>query len=221
MCGEKSGRVEEKTQLISAKEPGAVKKVAAFVRQGELVVLPTDTVYGVGCAADNETAIARLYRVKQRPFSKAIPILLADLSHLPAVTAFIPPVAEALIQQYWPGPLTLILPKHPNLPAVLSPNQGVAVRIPDHTLTRTVIRAAGGAMAVTSANQSGEPAAETAVQAFQTLAGQVTVVLDDGPSPRGQASTIISCMGNKLKIIRSGPIHPAEIRRFREAQVAV
>lgn len=210
--------METKTQLILADAPGAIDRAAAYVRQGRLVVLPTDTVYGVGCAAFDEAAIRRLYAVKQRPYHKAIPILLADLAGLTAVTAHVPPQAQALIQLYWPGPLTIILPKRPALPAVLSPNEGIAVRIPNHPAARALIRAAGGAMAVTSANRSGQPAAQTAVQAATYLGDGVTAVLDDGPAPMGQASTIVDCTGDDMHLIRSGPISWTEIQSLTEAQ---
>ncbi len=210
--------METRTQLIPADAPGAIDRAAAYVRHGRLVVLPTDTVYGVGCAAFDEAAIRRLYAVKQRPYHKAIPILLADLADLTAVTAHVPPLAQALIQRYWPGPLTIILPKHPKLPGVLSPNEGIAVRIPDHAVARALIKAAGGAMAVTSANRSGQPAAQTAVQAAAYLEDGVTAVLDDGPAPMGQASTIVDCTGDDMRLIRSGPISWTEIQSLTEAQ---
>lgn len=210
--------METKTQLIPADAPGAIDRAAAWVRQGRLVALPTDTVYGVGCAAFDEAAIRRLYAVKQRPYHKAIPILLADLADLTAVTAHVPPLAQALIQRYWPGPLTIILPKHPALPAVISPNEGIAVRIPDQAVARALIRAAGGAMAVTSANRSGQPPAQTAGQAAAYLGDGVTAVLDDGPAPMGQASTIVACTGDDLRLIRSGPLSWAEIQSLTEAQ---
>ncbi|HFE67387.1 MAG TPA: threonylcarbamoyl-AMP synthase [Chloroflexi bacterium] len=206
------------TELIPADAPGAIDRAAAYVRQGRLVALPTDTVYGVGCAAFDEAAIRRLYEVKQRPYHKAIPILLADLEGLTAVATHVPPQAQALIHRYWPGPLTIILPKHPALPAVLSPNEGIAARIPAHAAARALIRAAGGAMAVTSANRSGQPPAQTAAQALAYLGDGVTAVLDDGPAPMGQASTIVDCAGNDIRLIRSGPISWTEIQSLTEAQ---
>ncbi|HID54138.1 MAG TPA: threonylcarbamoyl-AMP synthase [Anaerolineae bacterium] len=210
--------METKTQLIPADAPGAIDRAAAYVRHGRLVALPTDTVYGVGCAAFDEAAIHRLYAVKQRPYHKAIPILLADLADLTAVTTHVSPLAQALIQRYWPGPLTIILPKHPALPAVISPNEGIAVRIPDQAVARALIRVAGGAMAVTSANRSGQPPAQTAVQAAAYLGDGVTAILDDGPAPMGQASTIVACTGDDLHLIRSGPLSWAEIQSLTEAQ---
>lgn len=199
------------TQCLPAQEPDAIKKTAAYARQERLIVLPTDTVYGVGCDAFNGGAIRALYRAKQRPRQKAIPILLADVTDLPRVVRAVPDMAHRLIKQFWPGPLTLILPKHPDLPPEISDNEGVAVRIPDSEVARAVIRAAGGALAVTSANRSSEPPARTAAEAMQALGGWVTAVLDDGPAPMGIASTIIDCTGDSLTIVRHGPLPAADL----------
>ncbi len=181
-------------------------RAAQSIRAEQLVIFPTDTVYGIGAALHSEAAIAALYAAKQRPYSKPIPILLADHTDLARVVRTVPPIAQLFINQYWPGPLTLLLPKHPNLPAEISNNDSVAVRIPNNEVGRAIIRAAGGAMAVTSANLSGQAPAETAVAAKTKLAGWVTAVVDDGPSPYGAASTILDCTGHELKILREGPI---------------
>ena len=199
------------TQCLPAQAPDAIKKTAAYARQGHLIVLPTDTVYGVGCDAFDGQAIQALYRAKQRPRQKAIPVLLADVSDLSRVVRVVPEDAYRLIEQFWPGPLTIILPKHPDLPPEISDNEGVAVRIPHNAVARAVIRAAGGALAVTSANRSNEPPAQTAAQAMQALGGWVTAVLDDGPAPMGIASTIIDCIGDTPTIVRQGPLPAAEL----------
>ena len=188
-------------------------ETAVYLQQGHLVVFPTDTVYGIGADAFNEMAITRLYAAKQRPSAKGIPILLADLADIWRVTTTIPPLAEQYMQQFWPGPLTLIVPKHPNLPANISDNDGIAVRIPNCAVARAVIRAAGGAVATSSANLSGQPPAQTTQAAMEQLAGWVTAVLDDGPSPGGIASTIIDCTGTTPRLARQGPIHLEQLER--------
>ena len=181
-------------------------QAAAEARAGNLIVIPTDTLYGVACDAFNPEAVRLIYAAKQRPYSKPIPILLADSSDLHRVVRSVPAVAQAFIDQYWPGPLTILLPKHPDLPAEISDNDSVAIRIPDSQVGRDIIRATGGAMAVTSANLTGQEPAETAVDAQTKLAGWVTAVVDDGPSPHGAASTILDCTGHELRILREGPI---------------
>lgn len=194
------------TRHLFADEPGAIAETAEYVEAGQLVCLPTDTVYGVGCHAFNETAIRQLYAIKQRPLDKAIPILIADFSDLPKVTSHLPNLARSLTNQHWPGSLTIIVPKHPNVPDLLSADDTIAVRVPDHNVVRTVIRMAGGAMAMTSANISGQPPAQTAEEVLGYLNGLVTAVLDAGAAPMGQASTVVDCTGTKPIVLREGPI---------------
>lgn len=199
------------TRLLNAQQPNAVSLAAGWLRQGQLVAFPTDTVYGVGVDAFNAAAIEQLYRAKQRPISKGIPILLADLADLDKVTQDIPAVARRLMARFWPGPLTLIVPCRSYVPANISPNDSIAVRIPDCDVARALIRAAGGAVAATSANQSGQPPAQTGLEALAALAGVVTAVLDDGPTPGGVPSTIITFVDGVLRIIREGPITAAAL----------
>ena len=194
------------TRHLNAGDRGAIDEAAELLRHGHLVVLPTDTVYGVGAIAFNAIAVNRLYRVKQRPYQKGIPVLLADFDDLEKVTRHVPEIAWRYIERFWPGPLTLIVPKSSNLPTAISPNEGIAVRIPDNDVARALIRTAGGALAVTSANRSGHPPAQTASQALIELGGWVAAVLDGGPSPMSVASTIVSCLGSHPEIVREGPL---------------
>lgn len=199
------------TYLLNAQQPDAISQAAAWLRQGQLVAFPTDTVYGVGVAAFNAVAIKALYQAKQRPVSKGIPILLADPADLDKVTQNVPGMVRRLMARFWPGPLTLIMPRHPDLPANISPNDSIAVRIPDCDVARALIRAVGGAVAATSANQSGQPPAQTGAEALAALDGLVTAVLDDGPTPGGVPSTIITFVDGDLRIIREGPITAADL----------
>ena len=199
------------THLLNAQQSDAVTQAATWLQQGQLVAFPTDTVYGVGADAFNATAIEQLYQAKQRPDEKGIPILLADPADLEKVTQNIPDMVRRLMARFWPGPLTLIVPRHPDLPASISPNDSIAVRIPDCEVARALIRAAGGAVAATSANQSGRPPAQTGVEALAALAGRVTAVLDDGPTPGGIPSTIITFVDGTLRIIREGPITASDL----------
>jgi L-threonylcarbamoyladenylate synthase len=175
------------------------------------VAFPTDTVYGIGADPFDEAAIGRLYAIKQRPMEKGIPVLLADLADLERIAAGVPDSAAALIGRFWPGPLTLILPRQPLLPAIIAPEQTVAVRIPDHDVARAFIREAGGAVAASSANRSGQPPATSGNEAWRYLDGLVAAVLDDGPSPGDLASTIVDCTGPVLRILRPGPLDAADL----------
>ncbi|MCA9959740.1 MAG: threonylcarbamoyl-AMP synthase [Anaerolineales bacterium] len=198
--------IPQQTELWDAIMPEAITRTATLLQQGQLVVFPTDTVYGVGAHAFQAEAIARLYTAKIRSFEKGIPILLADLADLEKVSLSLPDIAQTYIEQFWPGPLTLVVRKRPTLPDNLSPNENIAVRIPDNAVARALIRAVGGAVAATSANISGQPPAQTAKQAFDALQDTVAVVLDGGPAPQGQASTVVDCTQNPPRILRPGPI---------------
>ncbi len=199
------------THRLNANETNAIATAANWLRQGRLVAFPTDTVYGVGVDAFNGTAIERLYAAKQRPFSKGIPILLSDLADLDKVAAHVPAIARKYIARFWPGSLTLIVARHPDLPAIISPNDGIAVRLPACETARALIRAAGGTVAATSANLSGQEPAQSGGEAMEKLDGLVTAVLDDGPTPGGVSSTIIDCTTSAPRILRQGPITAAEL----------
>jgi L-threonylcarbamoyladenylate synthase len=196
-----------KTELLDANEPGAIARAAALLVAGQIVAFPTDTLYGVGVNPFDAKAIERLYVMKARSLDKGIPILLADASDLARVAAAVPPLAHRLISEYWPGPLTLVLPKHPDLPANVSPNENIAVRIPAHPVGREVIRQAGGCVATTSANLSGEPPTATAAAAFAALENRIAAVLDGGPSEHGLSSTILDCTVDPPAVLRRGPIN--------------
>jgi L-threonylcarbamoyladenylate synthase len=194
------------TRWLIAGQPGAIEQAADLLKQGQVVAFPTDTLYGIAADPFNQAAIEKLFAVKNRPQEKGIPILLADLQDLDKVAQEVPPTAQSLINQYWPGALTLVVPKHPRLPSIISSNEGVAVRIPDHEISRAFIRAAGGAVAATSANLSGERPAQNAAEAFEAMNGLIAAVLDGGPVQHGQGSTVLDCMSDPPKVLREGPI---------------
>ena len=207
------------TIWLQAGQPKAIQKTADLLKQGLVVAYPTDTLYGVGVDAFNSAAIERLYQVKGRSLEKGIPVLLADLADLDKVTDYVSAVARSLIEQYWPGQLTLIVPKKPTLPANISPNTGIAVRIPDHEISRAFIRAAGGVVATSSANRSGEQPARNAAEAFEAMNGRIAAVLDGGPVHFGQASTVLDCMSDPPKVLREGPITVKNLSRLMAKQI--
>jgi L-threonylcarbamoyladenylate synthase len=201
---------------LSIDDPAAPDRAAEVIRAGGLVILPTDTVYGVAADLSQPDAVARLYEVKQRSPDKAIPILLSDFSHIRRVAQHVPPTARRLADAFWPGPLTIAVPKWPIIPDIVSALPTVGVRIPDHAGARAVIRACGGALAVTSANLSGGPNPLTAEEA--SLLGEgVDLLLDGGPCPGGQPSTVVDVSGGDMRIVRAGPIDEAALRRALEA----
>lgn len=195
-----------KTEYLYAGYPGAIERAADLLKAGQLVVFPTDTLYGVGGLAFNNAAVTALYQVKGRSLEKGIPILLADGDHVQLVAKDIPGIAQSMMDNVWPGALTLIVPRREGLPEGISPNANIAVRIPEHPVARAIIRAAGGAVATSSANLSGAAPARDAQEALQALEGRVAAVVDDGPAPRGVASTIVDCTVQPPRILRQGAL---------------
>lgn len=193
--------------------PDAPHRAAEILAGGGLVVLPTDTVYGVAADLWNEAAVAALYAAKGRPPDKAIPVLLAGVEHVSQVAADFPDDARLLADAFWPGPLTVAVPKRPDLPAIVSAYPTVGVRVPGHDGTRAVIRAAGGALAVTSANRSSAPDSLTAEEAAEALGEAVALVLDGGRCPGGRPSTVVDLTGGALRVVREGPLSEADLRR--------
>ena len=199
------------TLRLDADDPAAIAKVADLLQRGLPVVFPTDTVYGVGVLPFDAAALARLYAAKGRPAEKGIPVLLGDVADVAHVAGVIPLAAAALMAHFWPGPLTLVVPRRPGLPANLSPDDTVAVRVPDHAVARALIRAAGGAVAATSANVSGQPPARSADEVLAELGGRVAAVIDDGLSPGGVASTVVDCTTERPVVLRVGPLSAADL----------
>lgn len=186
---------------------------AALLRAGELVAFPTDTVYGVGAVCWNEQAVARLYTAKLRSPDKAIPILLADAADLELVAEHLPEAGLRLARAFWPGPLTLVVPRASAVPAaVTAGGASVAVRIPNHNLARALIRAAGAPLATTSANLSGQFSSVTADEVAAQLEGRIAMILDGGRCPGGAASTVVDVTGPVPRILRLGPVTEADIR---------
>jgi len=199
------------TIILPASDPDAIAHALEVLQAGGLVAFPTDTVYGVGALAFDAPAVESIYTAKNRPVEKAIPILLGGPEDLVKVTANIPSIAAKLAARFWPGALTLVVPKHPKLPDVVSSTPTVGVRVPDHPVARALLRAAGP-MAVTSANISGEASLKTAEDVNRQLNGRIPLILDGGETPGGVPSTVVNCLGTEPVILREGPITMKDIR---------
>ena len=199
-----------RTQVLPAADPQSLTTARDVLRRSGLVAFPTDTVYGLGVLVNDPAGIESLYRVKGRESAKAIPVLLCDLSELPLVAAEITPGLQRLAQHFWPGPLTLVVPRHPALPRELSPYPTIGVRIPDHPVALALLRLAGP-MAVTSANLSGRSSPTTAQEVVDQLDGRIELVLDGGRTPGGISSTVVDYSGLEPVILRQGPIDLGEL----------
>ncbi|MEW6241409.1 MAG: L-threonylcarbamoyladenylate synthase [Chloroflexota bacterium] len=200
-----------KTEILQATDPRAVPLALEILRGGGLVAFPTDTVYGLGALAHDGDAIVSIYAAKERPPEKAIPVLIWDAEDLEKVAMDVPEMARRLAARFWPGPLTIVVPKRADLPEAVSATATVGVRMPDHPAARTLLRAAGP-MAVTSANRSGGGNARRAEEVLAQLNGRIPLVLDGGETPGGVASTVVDCTGAKPVILREGPVTLEQIR---------
>jgi L-threonylcarbamoyladenylate synthase len=199
------------TIIRPATRPGAIERALEILQGDGLVAFPTDTVYGVGGLAFSTTAIDQLYQVKDRSTEKAVPILLGSVDQLSLVTGEVNDLARRLVERFWPGPLTLVLPRGPGLPANLSPYPTVGVRMPNHPVALALLNRSGP-LAVTSANLSGGQNTLTAQEVFTQLNERIPLILDGGSTPGGQPSTVVDCTGKEPFILRQGPISFEEIQ---------
>jgi L-threonylcarbamoyladenylate synthase len=199
-----------KTRVINAKEKDAINIALDALHDGQLVAFPTDTVYGLGAMAHDARAIRQIYRAKMRPVEKAIPVLIGHEDDIKLVALDISPKALLLAHRYWPGPLTLVVKKKPALPAIISDDNTVGIRIPNHPVALILLQKAGP-LAVTSANISDQPPATTAQQVLNQLGGRISLIMDGGTAPGGQPSTLVDCLGVRPRILREGPISEGEI----------
>jgi L-threonylcarbamoyladenylate synthase len=200
-----------KTECISADHPAAIQHAIDVLQHGGLVAFPTDTVYGLAALVQDVESIERLYVVKGRNTTKAIAVLLGNTEDLDQVTIDLRPEAYKIAENFWPGPLTMIVPRHPNLPDILAPLPTIGVRIPDHPVALSLLTATGP-LAVTSANLSGDKNTTTAQQVYNQLEGRVHLILDGGKSPGGVPSTVIDCTSSELEVLREGPIPLKKIK---------
>ncbi len=198
------------TKILSTDSPDAIASALEVLASGGLVAFPTDTVYGVAASLAVPTGIDGLYEAKARAANKAIAVLIADLDQLALLTAGLTPSAQRLAERFWPGALTLVLPKRADLPANLSPLPTVGVRMPDHSFARALIRAAGP-LATSSANISGEANPLNAQDVLAQLGGRIELLLDGGDVPGGVPSTVVDCTQDPPQVLRAGAISSAEI----------
>ncbi len=201
-----------------AREEG-LDAAADELRGNRLVVLPTDTVYGVAADAFEAAAVRRLMRAKGRGRDKPPPVMVSAVTTLDSLASEVPSYARDMIAELWPGPLTLVCTQQPSLTWDLGDNRStVAVRMPDHPLALALLERTGP-LAVTSANRTGMPAATTVAEAEKMLGDRVRVYLDGGDSSTDVASTILDVTGPKPRLLRRGGIDIERLREFDERVV--
>jgi len=192
--------------------PTVIKKVSEIIKKGGLVVLPTDTVYGLACDATNPVAVAKVFFIKKRPVSQPLSIAVADFKHIYKYVGNITDSAKKLAKKFLPGPITLVLKKSSIIPDVVtSGRDDIGIRVPDCKIVLMLINALKKPIVIPSANLHKHPSPTTTQQALKQLAGKVDLILDGGKTKYGIESTIVSCIDNKIKILRVGAISTKQI----------
>ena len=204
-----------------AQREAGIAAATTAIRSGELVVLPTDTVYGLAADAFDPAAVRRLLDAKGRGRDMPPPVLVGSAGTLDALGSDVPSWAGALVAHYWPGPLTIVVHQQSSLQWDLGETRGtVAVRMP-HDQVALELLGRTGPLAVSSANTTGKPAATDADQATTMLGGYVSVVLDGGPTVDDRPSTIVDCTGSQPRVLRVGAVPVEELRAVLADVVAV
>ncbi len=202
-----------RTLLLSASAPDSVHKASEIIRAGGLLAIPTETVYGLGANGMDGAAVRRIFEAKGRPQDNPLILHVAGPEQIWDLCSTVPAAAERLMEQFWPGPLTLILPVRDSVPkAVTAGLSTVGVRCPDCDITREVIRLAGVPIAAPSANRSGKPSPTTAAHVLHDMEGRIDAILDDGPCRVGVESTIVDLTGDRPRLLRPGGIGPERLR---------
>jgi len=207
------------TQVLSvnplAPEAGVVQIAADVLRRGGLVAYPTETVYGLAAGAFLPDAVARVFQVKQRPLAQALPVQIADARDISALARSVSPEAQALVDAFFPGPLTLVLERLPSIsPLVTGGSDTLGLRMPDHAVPLAVIRAFGAPVACTSANLTGHRSPMSATDVLEDLDGLVDLVLDGDPTQDRVASTVLDVSVRPARLLREGKITRALLEAF-------
>jgi len=201
-CKAKDGRAEHLADAVAA------------LKRGEVIVYPTETLYGLGADALNGAAVEKVFQLKGRDPDNPIPVLVAGREMLGALVAEVPALAEKLMASFWPGPLTLVLPARKNISsALLNADGGIGVRISSEPIATELVRALGHPLTATSANPSGQPPARTVQQARNYFAGAIDVFIDAGELTSKTGSTVVEIRANVGRIIREGEIRKSELQR--------
>lgn len=191
-----------------------IERGISILRQGGLVAYPTDTVYGLGACVSLPQAVERVYEVKERPRSMPLSLLLADASQVTGVAESVPLVAWSLIRSFWPGALTIVLPRSNAVPDIVTAgDKTIAVRIPAHPVPVALIEGLEAPIVGTSANLSGQPSPLTAEEVYAQLGGRVDLIIDGGRCPGGKESTVVDVTGGTPVVLREGAISREELER--------
>ena len=192
-----------------------IKKAISILKKGGVVAYPTDTVYGLGACMTDASAVDRIFQVKGRPKGMALPVLLADKAQMEAIVTSIPSSVLRLADEFFPGALTIILPKSDIVPDIITGGgQTVAFRIPNHPVPLALIKGLGKPIVGTSANLSGQPSLLTAVEVQAQIGDKIDMVIDGGRCPGGIESTVVDLTGEKPVVRRQGAISIEKLRKI-------
>ena len=201
-----------KTEILLPGQPGTVEKAAEIIRSGGLLGIPTETVYGLGANGLDPDAVLKIFEAKGRPQDNPLILHVSGPEQVPDFCHDIPPAAYTLMEAFWPGPLTMVLPARENVPKRTTANlDTVAIRCPASSLTREIIRAAGVPIAAPSANISGKPSPTTAQHVLHDMDGKIEAIVDGGPCSVGVESTIVDLTGDRPRLLRPGGITPEQL----------
>ena len=196
----------------AAGEADHFRRALAALRAGDVIAFPTETLYGLGADALNPAAVEKVFQLKGRDAGNPIPVLVSDRAMLSRLVTEIPPVAEMLIDRFWPGPLTIVLPARKQLPAPLvSSSGGIGVRLSSQPIATELVKALERPLTATSANPSGREPARTLAEAKNYFSARIAVFIDRGALVSKTGSTVVQIIENRLKIIRAGEIERAAL----------
>ena len=200
--------------VLAASAPDAVAWTAEAIIAGKVVAIPTDTVYGLVASLSHPEALARIFEIKARDARRVLPVLISSPEQVAHLTTDLDLDVPLLLATYWPGPLTVVVPALPGMPSAVAGKDGtIGLRVPNHPTAIAVIEHAGGAVACTSANLSGELPGRTAADVYDALGSELDLVLDGGPTPGGTPSTVIRATGGRISLLREGAIPIEHVRR--------
>jgi L-threonylcarbamoyladenylate synthase len=202
------------TEILTTKQndrkSAAIDRAASFIRSGRLVAFPTETVYGLGANALDPLAVSRIFEAKGRPGSNPLIVHVADPVQIVNVASQWPETAQLLASRFWPGPLTIVVPKRLEVPdAVTAGGPTIALRCPNHPIAQAIIRASDLPIAAPSANRSTELSPTRAEHVWSSLAGRIDLIVDGGPCPGGIESTVVDVTGDVVRLLRPGPVTKA------------
>jgi len=202
------------TELLDSSK-SSIERCAKLLAEGEIVAIPTETVYGLAGDALNPNAIKKIFNAKGRPQDNPLIVHISDMKMLDELVSQIPPIALKIAENFWPGPLTMVFPKKDIIPLETSGGlDTVGIRIPAHKVAREIIRACGKPLAAPSANVSGSPSPTTAQHVFDDMNGKIPMIIDGGCCDIGVESTVISFENGGVRLLRPGFISIDDLREF-------